>query len=298
MEVNQNNENMDSEPLFAVTKANNKRSGEEEASLRTSTSSRVNSGSNLLFFVLALVAACGVVAHISACSKPLTTTTTTTPLGLTTSPIILVDPSLSSPPSSSSVSKRPHHGSVAYSQAGTKDGWIYKRTFAVPCDYGVLVFNIGPAPMKEPYEFEVYDDAYLWSDNNHLCLLYPHWWGYQMGPEPFWMPKDATHVNNIPLGTKQVTRISTKVNEQHNAQPVDKDIQKKGGDYVVMAKGQFWSPNYYDGLKAYVHSWKKDQDIQTALEDWMVPRMIPTSTTATTAITYMHPSTCSSSSCD
>ena len=126
----------------------------------------------------------------------------------------------------------------------------------------------------------VYDNASLYSDNNHLCLLYPHYIGYQIGPEPFWMPSDPSQIT-VPLGRDKVSRISTKINHHVESKPIDDSIRSRGGDYVIMAHGRFWNPRYYDNLKSMVHGWTKDKDgnkvglsIEESLENWVISEVL------------------------
>ena len=49
-------------------------------------------------------------------------------------------------------------------------------------------------------------------------------------------------------------------------------LQAKGGDYLVMAKHNFYTPAYYRSLKALINSWSADgaeltaDDVQVWLE--------------------------------
>jgi len=52
----------------------------------------------------------------------------------------------------------PHHsGRVVYLTEKNANGIIYKRVFSVPCNYGMLVFNVGPAKSYEPFSYDVYE---------------------------------------------------------------------------------------------------------------------------------------------
>lgn len=157
---------------------------------------------------------------------------------------------------------------VHYSPVIDKGVVAYKREFTVPCDDGVLVFNVGPAPVDASYEFEVYDDAYLWSNNGGLCFLYPHYQAYQIWSKPFWNESDPKYYAFKHVKRTQMHRISTKVNVQEDAKQVDSGIKAKGGDYVVFGGGKFWTPHYWDALRNTVHSWKKGTDVDEALEQW------------------------------
>lgn len=65
-----------------------------------------------------------------------------------------------------------HHAHVSY-QAVLKDNnqIEYSREFSVPCGYGILVFNIGPALGYEPFDYDVYQDAYVYSNNQKLWYV-------------------------------------------------------------------------------------------------------------------------------
>ena len=78
--------------------------------------------------------------------------------------------------------QKPHHtGHVTYVTeiSSDRNHLVYKRIFNAPCGYGMLVFNVGPAAVYEPYTYELYEDAYAYSDNDGLCLLYPSYNGVQ-----------------------------------------------------------------------------------------------------------------------
>lgn len=161
--------------------------------------------------------------------------------------------------------KKLHHGEVLYKVVeDPSEGRYYERDFVIPCGYGLLVFNIGPADTKLPFEFDVYDDGYVYSDNGGLCILYPSYKAHQNGEEPFWNAEDPTAFR-VPLGDK-MTKISTRINDHPHTKEMSKEIKVRGGDYLVMTKGDFYTPHYYQQLKAMVNSWKSHDNIDELIE--------------------------------
>jgi len=166
----------------------------------------------------------------------------------------------------------PHHtGSVHYSSVMNPNGiTTYRRDITAPCDYGMLVFNIGPAPDNMPYKYDVYGDAYLWSDNGSLCLLYPSYTGYQISAKaPFWkLGYDPMTVNFGDLSSdfRRMHRISSRVlvpadgSARKNAGAIDKN---RAGDYIIMGHYNFYSIDYYKQLKHFVNAWGMEQEIET-----------------------------------
>ena len=132
--------------------------------------------------------------------------------------------------------KKLHHGEVLYTTVEDPDvGRYYKREFLVPCGYGLLVFNVGPADTAMPYAFDVFDDGYVFSDNGGLCWLYPSYRAHQNDTEPFWMPTDATEFR-VSLGN-EMQKISTRINQHEHTKDDERksDMMKlKGGDYLIM----------------------------------------------------------------
>ena len=159
----------------------------------------------------------------------------------------------------------PKTGDVYYStfRDHHKHRRVYKREFTIPCNYGVLVFNIGPASKDQSFDFELYDTAYLWSNNYYMCWVYPYYSAFQMRThQPFWKdgidPKHQTYRN---VNSDKLNHISTHININHNnTKPMDKFYAKKGGDYMIMGKGKFWDPHYWDDLRTKIHSWKKEEN--------------------------------------
>eukprot|EP00977_Amphora_coffeiformis_P008514 scaffold1924_cov218-Amphora_coffeaeformis.AAC.6 len=154
--------------------------------------------------------------------------------------------------------KKLHHGEVLYTIVEDPDvGRYYKREFLVPCGYGLLVFNVGPADTAMPYAFDVFDDGYVYSDNGGLCWLYPSYRAHQNDTEPFWMPSDATEFR-VPLGNT-MQKISTRINPHEHTKDDERKSQAmklRGGDYLIMAKHDFYTPRYYRQVKAIVNGWK------------------------------------------
>ena len=145
----------------------------------------------------------------------------------------------------------PHHnGRVVYLTEETAAGIVYKRVFTVPCHYGMLVFNVGPAANYEPFSYDVYEDAYAYSDNNGLCVLYPSYTGIQTSAAPLWNPTDLTD-QTVGLGDTP-TKISTRVVKMPGSKDMD---PKRGGDFVVMREGNFYNPAYYKHLQNEIHRW-------------------------------------------
>jgi len=154
----------------------------------------------------------------------------------------------------------PHHsGSVHYSSMMTNGQITYRRDISAPCDNGMLVFTVGVAAKELPYEYDLYNEAYLWSDNAGLCILYPTYNGYQLSNTPFWTlgidPETVTFTNLI-SDPSSMHRISSR--QLHNVKnPTTDGIDKdKLGDYVIMAHHNFYNIDYYKQLKAYINSWK------------------------------------------
>lgn len=155
-----------------------------------------------------------------------------------------------------------HTGSVVYSSMMDVDGTTtYRRDIHAPCDNGMLLFNVGPSKDELPYPFDLYDDAYLYSNNGGLCILYPTYTGYQTSTYgPFWTPgKDPTAVKfqNLLPGFKFMKRISSRILVPPDGAPEhSKEINhNKAGDYIIMAKHDFYSIDYYKRLKEFVNSW-------------------------------------------
>lgn len=155
-----------------------------------------------------------------------------------------------------------HTGSAQYSSGMDSDGTItYRRDINAPCDYGILIFNIGPSADDLPYHWDVYADAYIWSDNGGLCILNPTYTGFQVSHDgPFWRPGyDPTTVKFKDLVNRftHMHRISSRMLGPEDGAPnhTNEINHKKGGDYVMMTKGDFYNVDYYQRLKAFVNSW-------------------------------------------
>lgn len=164
-----------------------------------------------------------------------------------------------------------HHGKVNYLTTMGSDGKIeYRRTFLAPCAYGMLVFNIGPALDNLPYAYDIYEDAYAYSDNRGLCFFYPSWKGVQTSEKRMWMPGDPTELR-VPLGDHE-NKISTRVvipnddNHNHNHNHA-KNFTKRGGDFLIIRKRNFYNAQYYKALKAYVNNLPADADIDEMMLD-------------------------------
>lgn len=180
----------------------------------------------------------------------------------------------------------PHHtGSVHYSSVMNADGTTtYRRDINAPCDHGMLLFNVGPALDNLPYQYDLYGDAYLWSDNGGLCLFYPTYTGYQTSTAgPFWkLGYDPTTVNfeGLDPDFRHMHRISSRIDvpeggtAHNNSKAIDK---QRAGDYIIMAHHNFYNIEYYKQLKHFVNSWVTDTttNMKTTIAN----------TTTTTAVT-------------
>jgi len=155
-----------------------------------------------------------------------------------------------------------HHGRVVYLTESTSDGIKYKRVFTVPCGDGMLVFNVGPAAEYEPFAYDVYEDAYAYSDNKGLCILYPTYEGVQTADRPLWNEHDLTD-QTVGLGDTP-TKISTRVVKMPNSKDID---PKRGGDFVIMKGGNFYNPNYYKHLKSEINRWPGNVNVQEKLAE-------------------------------
>eukprot|EP00980_Cylindrotheca_fusiformis_P000636 scaffold158_cov105-Cylindrotheca_fusiformis.AAC.9 len=153
----------------------------------------------------------------------------------------------------------PHHTAfVTYSSHPSSDGRSaaveYRRDIRAPCNYGMFVFSVGPAKDNLPYRYNVYNEAYLFSDNNGLCILDPWFTGYQVSQEPFWNPTDPMSIKFKNLNKNTMHWISSRLVNPHNSKR--KYDRQKTGDYVIIAKHDFYNAAYYRGLKETVNQWK------------------------------------------
>jgi hypothetical protein len=149
----------------------------------------------------------------------------------------------------------PHHsGRVRYSSSMNSAGKVqYRRDINAPCNFGMLLFTVGLAKDDMPYTYEVYGDAYLFSDNKGLCLFYPSYNGYQVADRPFWNAMDPTSIEIKPLDARKMHWISSRVvNPYHSKKKFN---PKLTGDYIVIAKGDFYTPHYYQALKDTINHW-------------------------------------------
>ena len=162
--------------------------------------------------------------------------------------------------------KPAHDARVYYGTTRDDDKrMMYKRDYVLPCDNGILVLNIGPAAKDAKHDFEIYDDSYLWDNNNGLCPLYPHWKAYQVSYTPLWNPTDPTYYSIRFCHASDVHRISSLIHHHDESlKPVDDGIAVKGGDYMICGKGQFWDPHWYDDLRSKIYSWKKEDVVTDA----------------------------------
>ena len=156
--------------------------------------------------------------------------------------------------------QKPHHtGHVTYVTeiSSDRNHLVYKRIFNAPCGYGMLVFNVGPAAVYEPYTYELYEDAYAYSDNDGLCLLYPSYNGVQEATVPLWSFRDEMEMT-VPLGDRP-TQISTRIVIPPNTKPFnttdDPNHPYHGGDYLIIREGNFYNPTYYKNVKELINRW-------------------------------------------
>lgn len=146
------------------------------------------------------------------------------------------------------------HGHVSYQATLKPNNQIdYTREFTAPCDYGILVFNVGPAASYMPFKYDVYQDAYVFSNNDKLCWFYPTYRGIQKGPFPWWVQGDPTNFD-VPTGLT-MTKISHRIVRPAGSQNFD---ATKGGDYLIMAHHNFFTPAFYENLKDEINSWTDD----------------------------------------
>ena len=154
----------------------------------------------------------------------------------------------------------PHHsGTVHYSSIQNADNGAvtYRREINAPCDYGMLVFTVGYAAQELPYEYDLYEEAYLWSDNGGLCILYPSYNGYQTSTTPFWklgLDPDTVTFTNLIINPSSMHHISSRdiIGGGRNSDTDNKII----GDYIIMSHHNFYNINYYKQLKSYINSLK------------------------------------------
>jgi hypothetical protein len=157
---------------------------------------------------------------------------------------------------SCNVGRGSRHGHVMYQATLKPSQQIeYTREFTAPCDYGILVFNIGPAANYLPYKYDIYQDAYVFSNNKKMCWAYPSYRGIQKGPFPWWVQGDPTSFD-VPTGLTP-TRISSRVFRPIGSKNV---TTPKGGDFLIMAHGKFYTPAFYKNLKATINSWRDEDD--------------------------------------
>jgi hypothetical protein len=154
-----------------------------------------------------------------------------------------------------------HHGRVVFLTEQTDDGVVYKREFTAPCGDGMLVFSIGPAAEYEPFFYDLYDDAYAYSNNQGLCVLYPSYKGIQTSDSIMWEPTDPTELE-VDLGD-----LPNKISSRIVKRPSTKDATKRGGDFLIIRGGNFYNPTYYKHLKGMINGWPADADIEAKMEE-------------------------------
>jgi hypothetical protein len=158
-----------------------------------------------------------------------------------------------------------YHGHVFYQATLKPNNQIeYAREFTAPCDHGILVFNIGPAADYLPYQYDVYQDAYVFSNNKKLCWAYPTYRGIQKGPFPWWVQGDPTSFD-VSTGLTPI-RISHRVVRPAHSKNF---TAHKGGDYLIMAHHKFYTPAFYENLKHTVNS-GTDEDLDMGFEQLLI----------------------------
>lgn len=234
----------------------------EDSSLADIDLLRSTTGSTCWKLLLAAAFACFLGSHaLSASSETIQTLQSGSKNSLTTTTTNIRENSLGwhiKP-------IHPHHdGRVVYLAEETSGGILYKRIFTVPCHYGMLVFNVAPAAKYEPYSYDIYEDAYAYSDNKGLCVLYPSYTGIQTSAQPMWNPNDLTD-QTVGLGDTP-TKISSRVVKMPGTKDMD---PKRGGDFVIMREGNFYNPGYYKHLQSEIHRWPgdmKQEEMELALQ--------------------------------
>lgn len=148
------------------------------------------------------------------------------------------------------------HGHVTYQATLKKNQQIeYVREFTAPCDFGILVFNVGPAAEYLPYKYDIYEDAYVFSNNKKMCWMYPTYRGIQRGPFPWWKQGDPTSFD-VAVG-KTPQKISNRIVRPADAKNI---TAYKGGDFIIMAKHRFYTPAFYQHLKDGINSWTGEDE--------------------------------------
>ena len=126
--------------------------------------------------------------------------------------------------------------------------------------HGILAFSIGAAHEYLPYDFDLYDDEYVYSDNDGMCPLLPSYKGTESRKSrPYWNPSDPTQII-VDFGT--LTKISTAVPKIPKSKPLSDAATSHCGDYVLMMKGDFYSADFYQQLKHRINSWKAGETIE------------------------------------
>ena len=148
-----------------------------------------------------------------------------------------------------------HTAHVHYSSTMDPNGKIqYRRDVTLPCEHGVLLFSVGVAKDNLPYKYEIYNDAYLYSNNGGLCILNPTYGAYQLSDEPLKNPDDPEDINLKDLDVHKMHWISGKVRNPYRAKrSFDKT---KTGDYVIIAKHDFYTTHFYEALKSTINNWE------------------------------------------
>ena len=122
------------------------------------------------------------------------------------------------------------------------------------------IFNIGPAAQYEPFAYDIYEDAYAYSNNGGLCVLYPSYKGVQTSQTILWNPTDPTS-RQVPLGDHP-NKISTRVVQP----PKTKNHTARGGDFLIIRKGNFYNPGYYKHVQELVHNLPETANLETEME--------------------------------
>jgi hypothetical protein len=148
------------------------------------------------------------------------------------------------------------HGRVDYLMEYNAAGApVYHRDITGPCDYGILTFKVAPASKSMPYSFDVYDDKFVFHDD--LCTpIKPSRTISDVSDHAFLLPGDPTLVT---AKFNYLTRMSSLVINPPNTKQINADaVAAYAGDYVVVARGDFYDAAVYRQVMDIVHNWNEE----------------------------------------